>query len=168
MSAPRIKNGIRLTIWTAFKDLDWPLRQQRLMQSAEAPHSTPVTPYGDSVGHYAGDAPVVDTAGSNHRTYIDHYRTPRTEQIHVAERFKMVGDADFRTPDPHHPSRFDFGGRIICNTPVGPDIFGRPVRGIHGFAIFTKSYAAWFGRGSGAGAVLLGEERWVMGDYKSG
>ena len=58
------------------------------------PHSAHVTPswYGESVGHYEGDELVVDTIGLNDRTFVDNYRTPHTEQMHVVERFKMVDD----------------------------------------------------------------------------
>jgi len=56
------------------------------------PHSAHVTPswYGESVGHYEGDELVVDTIGLNERTFVDNYRTPHTEQLHVLERFKML------------------------------------------------------------------------------
>jgi len=43
--------------------------------------------YGESVGHYEGDELVVDTIGLNDRTFVDNYRTPHTEQLHVVERF---------------------------------------------------------------------------------
>jgi hypothetical protein len=60
----------------------------------DVPHSAHVTPswYGESVGHYEGDELVVDTIGLNDRTFVDNYRTPHTEQLHVVERFKMVDD----------------------------------------------------------------------------
>ncbi len=58
----------------------------------DVPHSEHVKPswYGESVGHYEGDELVVDTIGLNDRTFVDNYRTPHTEQLHVVERFKMV------------------------------------------------------------------------------
>ncbi len=46
--------------------------------------------YGDSVGHYEGDTLVVDTIGLNGKTYIDNYRTPHTDQLHVTERWRMI------------------------------------------------------------------------------
>ena len=46
--------------------------------------------WGESVGHYEGDTLVVDTIGVTDRTFVDYYRTPHTEQIHVVERFKMI------------------------------------------------------------------------------
>jgi hypothetical protein len=46
--------------------------------------------YGESVGHYEGDTLVVDTIGLNDKTFVDNYRTPHTDQIHVVERFRML------------------------------------------------------------------------------
>ncbi len=55
-------------------------------------HSARVTPswFGESVGRYEGDTLVVDTVGLNDKTYIDSYRTPHTDRLHVVERFRMV------------------------------------------------------------------------------
>ena len=55
-------------------------------------HSSRVTPswFGDSVGRYEGDTLVVDTIGLNTRTFVDNFRTPHTDQLHVVERFRMV------------------------------------------------------------------------------
>jgi hypothetical protein len=46
--------------------------------------------YGESVGHYEGDELVVDTVGLNDKTFVDNYRTPHTDQIHVVERWKLI------------------------------------------------------------------------------
>jgi hypothetical protein len=58
------------------------------------PHSPSLQPswYGESVGHYEGDELVVDTIGLNDRSFVDNYRTPHTDKLHVVERFKMVDD----------------------------------------------------------------------------
>ena len=59
------------------------------------PHSAHVTPswYGESVGHYEnGDTLVIDTIGLSTRTFVDNYRTPHTEKMHVVERFKLTDD----------------------------------------------------------------------------
>ena len=58
------------------------------------PHSANPKPswYGESVGHYEGDTLVVDTIGLNSKTYLDNYRTPHTEKMHVMERWKLVND----------------------------------------------------------------------------
>jgi hypothetical protein len=57
------------------------------------PHSAQVTPswYGESVGHYeGGDTLVVDTIGISTRTFVDNYRTPHSDRLHVVERFKLT------------------------------------------------------------------------------
>ena len=61
----------------------------------DAPHSARVAPswYGESVGHYEGDDTlVVDTIGFNDRTFVDNYRTPHSEKLHVVERWKLQSD----------------------------------------------------------------------------
>ena len=56
------------------------------------PHSANPKPswYGESVGHYEGDTLVVDTIGQNTKTFVDTYRTPHTEKLHVVERIRMI------------------------------------------------------------------------------
>jgi hypothetical protein len=58
-------------------------------------HSKDVKPswYGESVGHYEdGDTLVIDTIGISPKSYVDNYRTPHTDQIHVVERWKLAAD----------------------------------------------------------------------------
>jgi hypothetical protein len=57
----------------------------------DVPHSRNPKPswYGDSVGHYEGDTLVVDTIGLNAKTFVDNYRTPHSEKLHVIERYRM-------------------------------------------------------------------------------
>ena len=71
------------------------------------PHSANLKPswYGESVGHYEGDTLVIDTIGLNDQTYIDNYRTPHTDRLHVVERFHMVEggktlEVDLHVEDP--------------------------------------------------------------------
>jgi hypothetical protein len=57
-------------------------------------HSEPVTPswFGESIGHYEnGDTLVVDTIGlaPHPVSYIDNFRTPHSEKLHVVERFTI-------------------------------------------------------------------------------
>jgi hypothetical protein len=73
----------------------------------DAPHSENPKPswYGESVGHYEGDTLVVDTIGLNDKSFIDNYRTPHTEKLHVVERYRLVDDGKtievtFRIDDP--------------------------------------------------------------------
>ena len=59
-------------------------------------HSEHVTPswFGESIGHYEnGDTLVVDTIGLSTRiSYIDNFRTPHGEKLHVVERFTIEPD----------------------------------------------------------------------------
>ena len=43
--------------------------------------------WGDSIGHWEGDALVVDTVGINDRAWLDADGHPRTTQAHIIERF---------------------------------------------------------------------------------
>jgi len=58
-------------------------------------HPANVTPswFGHSVGHYEnGDTLVIDTVGLNTRTFVDQFRTPHSEQLHVVERYRVIDD----------------------------------------------------------------------------
>jgi hypothetical protein len=59
-------------------------------------HSESVKPswFGESIGHYEnGDTLVIDTIGlQTKNSYIDNYRTPHTEKLHVVERIKLAAD----------------------------------------------------------------------------
>src|SRR5258708_5824198 len=81
--------------------------QQIRRISLDVPHSAKPKPswYGESVGHYEGDTLVVDTIGLNDKTSVDNYRTPHTEKLHVAERWKLtdggkVLEVNIRMEDP--------------------------------------------------------------------
>lgn len=72
-----------------------------------AKHPENLTPswYGDSIGHYEGDALVVDTVGMNDKTWTDRMGTPHTDKIHVVERYRIVNNgralrAEFTVTDP--------------------------------------------------------------------
>jgi hypothetical protein len=57
------------------------------------PHSKTVKPswYGESIGHYEnGDTLVIDTIGISPKSFVDNYRTPHTDQLHVIERWQLV------------------------------------------------------------------------------
>src|SRR5579872_1346617 len=57
--------------------------------------------YGDSVGHYEGDTLVVDTIGLTPRSYIDEFRTPHTDKLHVTERFHTIDGGKSMQVDLH-------------------------------------------------------------------
>jgi hypothetical protein len=74
----------------------------------DVPHSANPAPswYGESVGHYEGDTLVVDTIGLNDKTFVDNFRTPHTDKLHVVERLKLTDggkamqvDIKFDDPD---------------------------------------------------------------------
>jgi hypothetical protein len=69
---------------------DHQVRHVRMNQS----HPSQVTPswYGDSVGHYEGDALVIDTVGIKIGPFamVDWYGTPHTEALHVVEHYRLL------------------------------------------------------------------------------
>jgi len=69
----------------------------------DVPHSANPKPswYGESVGHYEGDTLVVDTIGQNTKTFVDNYRTPHTDKLHVVERFHLINDGKKMQVDIH-------------------------------------------------------------------
>jgi hypothetical protein len=78
-------------------------KEVRIMRAADSqvrrvylnvPHSANPKPswYGESVGHYEGDTLVIDTIALSTKTFVDAYRTPHTEKLHVVERFKLSAD----------------------------------------------------------------------------
>ena len=60
----------------------------------DVPHSGNPRPswYGESVGHYEGDTLVIDTIGQNEKSFVDNFRTPHTEKLHVVERWQKIND----------------------------------------------------------------------------
>lgn len=58
----------------------------------DVPHSAGAKPswYGELVGHYEGDTLVIDTIGQSTRTFVDNFRTPHSEKLHVIERWRMI------------------------------------------------------------------------------
>jgi hypothetical protein len=61
-------------------------------------HSDRVKPswFGESIGKYENGELVVDTVGlSTNLSFIDMFRTPHTDKLHVTERFKLTPDAKF-------------------------------------------------------------------------
>jgi hypothetical protein len=60
-------------------------------------HSANLKPswYGESVGHYEGDTLVIDTIGFNDKTFIDNFRTPHSEKLHMIERLRLVEGGRF-------------------------------------------------------------------------
>ena len=59
---------------------------------------------GDSVGWWENDTFVVDTVGFNDRGWLDFYGYPRSEQMHLVERYQRTDNAtlklNFTVEDP--------------------------------------------------------------------
>jgi hypothetical protein len=72
----------------------WQMDQQVRHIYMNVPHSARPTPswYGESVGHYEGDTLVIDTIGQNTNSFIDNYRTPHSDRLHVVERYRLIED----------------------------------------------------------------------------
>jgi hypothetical protein len=97
--------------------------------------------YGESVGHYEGDTLVVDTVGLNSKTFVDAYRTPHTEKLHVVERWRMV----------------DNGQAMEATFTVDdPDAFYEPWSGMRRFRRVTQQFAE----------DICAENNQIMFDYK--
>jgi hypothetical protein len=56
------------------------------------PHSENPKPswLGESIGRYEGNTLVVDTVGLNTKTFVDSYRTPHSEKLHIVERWHLI------------------------------------------------------------------------------
>jgi hypothetical protein len=47
--------------------------------------------FGESIGHYEnGNTLVIDTIGITTKTFVDNYRTPHTDKLHVVERYRLM------------------------------------------------------------------------------
>ena len=91
----------------------------------DVPHSASLKPswYGESVGRYEGDTLVVDTIGLNDKTFVDVYRTPHTEKLHVVERWRLID-----------------GGKMLqaIFTVEDPDAFYEPWSGMRRYRRVTQ------------------------------
>ena len=101
------------------------LDQQTRHIYMNVPHSAHPKPswYGESVGHFEGDELVVDTIGMNDKSFVDNYRTPHTDQIHVVERFKMVdgGKALQVTATVDDPGAYNMAWSAVQRWKRGPE-----------------------------------------------
>jgi hypothetical protein len=71
---------------------------------------------GHSVGHYEGDALVVETAGFNERTFIDATGAPHTDELRTLERIRKVSPTELEDVvtihDPQYYTR-DWQARFV-------------------------------------------------------
>ena len=61
--------------------------------NSQHPAGLQPTSLGDSVGHYEGEALVIDTVGIKLEPYtvVDRFGTPQSEAMHVVERYRVIG-----------------------------------------------------------------------------
>jgi hypothetical protein len=52
---------------------------------------------GESIGHFEGDALVIDTIGYNDKWWWDRRGNPHTEQLHTIERWTRINIGPSRT-----------------------------------------------------------------------
>jgi hypothetical protein len=112
---------------TILYPFDYQFRRVRLNQ----PHPVQVTLswYGDSVGHYVGDALVVDTVGIKAGPFsmIDWYGTPFTEALHLVERYRLLDyhatmEAIERDAKEHFQTANPDKGPAVDRTDKGPGL----------------------------------------------
>ena len=66
---------------------------RRIYLNQDHPENLPRSWYGHSVGHYEGaDTLVVDTIAQDSRSAVDNFGTPKSEAIHVVERYVLSND----------------------------------------------------------------------------
>jgi hypothetical protein len=94
----------------------------------DVPHSADPKPtwYGESVGHFEGDTLVIDTIGLNAKTFVDAYRTPHTEKLHVVERWRMANDRQ---------------SMEVTFTVEDPDTYNEPWSGTRRFRRVAQQFA---------------------------
>lgn len=85
--------------------------RQIFLDGRELPKDPNPTWWGYSVGHWEGDALVVESAGFNDRSWLDYSGHPHTEALRVTERFR----------------RRDFGHMELQVTLEDPKTFTKPI-----------------------------------------
>jgi hypothetical protein len=60
------------------------------LERRQHPKDLSPTWMGDSIGHWEGDALVVDTVGLNDKTWIDQVGHPHSDALHVTERIRRA------------------------------------------------------------------------------
>jgi hypothetical protein len=117
-----------------------------------ASHAADLKPsyYGESVGHYEGDTLVADTIGMNAKTFVDNFRTPHTEKLHVIERFRLTA-----------------GGKklAIHVTAEDPDTFVQPWQGTRLYNLNTGDRARAGEGHVGMSEIICQEGNRVAIDY---
>ena len=68
---------------------------RRIRMNGTHPAKLAPSPMGDSIGHWDGDALVIDTVGvrTDAFTSIDRFGTPQSDAMHVIERYRLIDGA---------------------------------------------------------------------------
>jgi hypothetical protein len=125
-------------------------------------HAANVTPsyYGDSVGHYEGDAFVIDTVGIKPGPFamVDWFGTPQSPSLHVIERYRLINydqaqegvhraNKDNVLPEGANPPVVDLNSRgkwlQLLFTVDDPNVFTTPWSATVTFAPAVQSGDAW-------------------------
>jgi hypothetical protein len=74
---------------------DQNMNVRHIRMNGPHPANLAPSPMGDSVGHWEGDALVIDTVGikSDAFTSVDRFGTPQSEAMHVVERYRLIDGA---------------------------------------------------------------------------
>ena len=65
---------------------------RRIDLNRDHPENLEPSWYGHSVGHYEGNSLVIDTVAQDSRSEVDSFGTPKSEAIHVVERYTLLND----------------------------------------------------------------------------
>jgi hypothetical protein len=108
------------------------------------PHSANVAPswFGESVGRYEGDTLVVDSIGLSTKSFVDSYRTPHTDKLHVVERYRIVDGGDtlevrIRVED---PDTFVQPWETLVQYRPAQEPFGENICQEGNFVLFSENY----------------------------
>ncbi|HYM19257.1 MAG TPA: hypothetical protein VEU06_11880, partial [Micropepsaceae bacterium] len=90
---------------------------RRVRMNATHPKDLKPTPMGDSVGHYEGDALVIDTVGMKLMPYTvsDRFGTPQSEAMHVIERYHLIEAKEAQTALDKHASIDGTTGPMVAD-----------------------------------------------------
>jgi hypothetical protein len=128
---------------TILYNYDHQVRHVRLNQ----PHAAQFSPswYGDSVGHYEGDALVIDTVGIKIGVaLIDWYGTPHTQALHVVERYRLI-DYEAAKEGQERGLKENLGGVGDSGLAIDPDYRGKGLQlqfTVEDEGVFTMPWSA--------------------------
>lgn len=86
---------------------------RHIRMNATHPANLKPTPMGDSVGHWDGDALVIDTIGVQLSPYssVDRFGTPQSEMMHTIERYQLIdGPTAYAQQNQYETSEGTVGG----------------------------------------------------------